>query len=57
MKFFLDNKRVQINAYLYSTDVLSTVVFDAVTPPSLTPQYAAGLSHVWTTNWTHSILV
>lgn len=54
---FVDNwngSNIQVNAYLFSTDVIATVKYDAVTPPVHTPQYGGNPNYIGSKlSWTH----
>lgn len=53
----MDGKIIGVNAYLYDTATLTSVAYDAVTPPAQTPQYAATPAYLFKFSWTHTINV
>jgi hypothetical protein len=56
--FYFNGKDLQVNAYLFSTDVISTVEYNSSTPPPFTPQYAGSTSYVGDPfTWIHKISI
>jgi hypothetical protein len=45
-KFLFDGKTVKMNAYIFSTDDIPSVAYDATHPPANTPQYGGSQKFV-----------
>lgn len=49
---------IQINAYIFSTKVIPTVLYNASSPPANSPQYGGNLNYIGTPiTWTYPIVI
>jgi len=56
--FYFNGKDLQVNAYLFSTDVVASVEYNSSTPPPFTPQYTGSTDFVGTPfTWTYKISI
>jgi hypothetical protein len=48
---------IQVNAYIFSTGTISTVEYNAASPPAQTPQYTGLGGYKASFSWTHTITI